>query len=211
MLDRMKRRISLLAAITLTISIFSLNVVGAEADKTSDAVASAGTTKSYTSYIAQYETAGSVDHTVVDHTVVDQMVNVDLGNMVNSESVTIQNEFQGKTGNIAITAESGSAEWTFEIPQDGLYAIQVEYYPMKGTVSAVQRTLRIDGSVPFDEANCVEFGRVFVSDGQITTKSNGNDIRPTQIEAPQWLHTYIKDSYGYFGSKLQILFHGGNT
>lgn len=95
-----------------------------------------------------------------------QSVHVDLSSLHGGENVRLVKEYAGKTGDVVLTEETGRAEWTIEVSQAGLYTITLAYYPMEGTSSAVQRRLLIDGTVPFEEASQLEFGRVFAGKAQ---------------------------------------------
>lgn len=53
-------------------------------------------------------------------------------------------------------------EWEFDVPQDGLYTIQVDYFPTSGKSSSIIRTVYIDGELPFEQMRSVVFDRVWV-------------------------------------------------
>lgn len=105
-------------------------------------------------------------------------------------------------------------EWEFDVPQDGLYTIQVDYFPTSGKSSSIIRTVYIDGELPFEQMRSVVFDRVWVdkkdADGNtIRVAPNGNEIRPEQIEAARWQTTYLKDSIGYYPEPFQFYFTQG--
>lgn len=59
-------------------------------------------------------------------------------------------EHDGITG--LYTPGTGSVDWTVDIPEDGLYAIKIEYYPEEGRTTSIERILMINDDVPFSEA-----------------------------------------------------------
>ncbi len=59
-------------------------------------------------------------------------------------------EHDGVTG--LYTPSTGSVTWTVDIPEDGLYAIRIEYYPEEGRTTSIERVLMINDVVPFSEA-----------------------------------------------------------
>ena len=70
--------------------------------------------------------------------------------------------------------KAGSASWNFTLngAQTGLYYLQIEYYSPqiteskygKSSVSAIERKLKIDGKVPFDEASSLTFDKHWIYD-----------------------------------------------
>ena len=70
--------------------------------------------------------------------------------------------------------KAGSASWNFKLneAQTGLYYLQIEYYSPqiteskygKSSVSAIERKLKIDGKVPFDEASSLTFDKHWIYD-----------------------------------------------
>ena len=93
-----------------------------------------------------------------------------------------------------IISTSVSYTHLIEVSQAVLYTITLAYYPMEGTSSAVQRRLLIDGTVPFEEASQLEFGRVFARE------STEDEERQTVLkEEPQWLSATLQDASGFYG------------
>lgn len=77
---------------------------------------------------------------------------------------------------------------------------------MEGTSSAVQRRLLIDGTVPFEEASQLEFGRVFARE------STEDEERQTVLkEEPQWLSATLQDASGFYGPLQFYLTQGTHS
>ncbi|HEX3078492.1 MAG TPA: extracellular solute-binding protein, partial [Lachnospiraceae bacterium] len=84
------------------------------------------------------------------------------------------------------------------------------YYPVEGKSASVQRGIFIDGELPYTQLNLVEFSRIWVNAVDDWEKDNrGNDLKPSQIEAPQWITSYCYDSDGYETGKLGVYFTKG--
>lgn len=115
--------------------------------------------------------------------------------------VEVYNNYEGSTGKSLWMADEGTTTWTFTVPKTGRYAMLIEYYPIKGTNTTIERMLYIDGHLPFSEARYFYFPRVWkyqlneetVFDHDI----NGNDIRPIREEDPSWQRYYLRDWLGY--------------
>ncbi|HBA51186.1 MAG TPA: ABC transporter substrate-binding protein [Lachnospiraceae bacterium] len=99
--------------------------------------------------------------------------------------------------NVALTPSEGSVTWEVNVPEAGLYQIQMEYYPMEGKNNTIEREVRINGELPFSGAQYLEFSRNWEDEEEVARDARGNDIRPRQVEAPCWMLEWWKDSSGY--------------
>jgi ABC-type glycerol-3-phosphate transport system substrate-binding protein len=136
-----------------------------------------------------------------------------------SEDARKVDNFQGKPGQTLIWAnDDGWVEWTVDIPQTGLYEINVEYFPVNQAVcqgcngkrASVQRDLKIDGQLPFREAKRIVFSRVWREASWPPKRDNqGNDVRPAQIEVPQWEEVTLLDADGRYEVPFQFAFDQG--
>ncbi|MEO3946636.1 extracellular solute-binding protein [Gorillibacterium sp. CAU 1737] len=106
--------------------------------------------------------------------------------------------YEGQSGTSLYTGETGKAEWTFQVDEEGLYNISALYFPVEGKSSAIERSLLIDGETPFEQAKYLQFDRVWGNEKEAVEKDNqGNDLRPRQVEHPEWREGFFKDSDGY--------------
>lgn len=129
-----------------------------------------------------------------------------------NEDLEVQQNFQGKPGPTLLwkSDAEGYVDWNVNIPADGLYEITVEYYPIPGKRSSVQRDIYIDGVLPFREAKRVVFQRVWKDAFWPPKRDNqGNDVRPPQVEAPQWETKTIQDADGRYEEPFQFAFTKG--
>ncbi len=134
----------------------------------------------------------------------------------------IYTDYEGSEGNALLTYESGLIEYEVNIETEGFYEISVLYYPVEGKNSNIQRSFFIDGELPFSELASIEFPRIWGNNiTDFTTDENGirhtswevdnqgNDLKPSQIEIPQWVTGYLYDSQGYVTEALQVYFTAG--
>lgn len=118
---------------------------------------------------------------------------------VNDMQVTIMEEVAGSTQPSLYTEEMGSVEWTVDVPQSGHYHLVLDYYPVEGKSSAIERELWIDGERPFLETANLIFPRVWANEGTGFRKDNrDHELRPRQIEAPRWQQAIVQDREGYY-------------
>ena len=155
----------------------------------------------YAKYLQKYEGMDSPD----------EVVDVDIFNYLSTSSgVSVVNNIDGE--NKAIQAsEDGSIEWEVNIPKEGMYNIYVEYYPVKSRGIDIERAVYINGEIPFYGADAVTFSRVWADSAEIQKDNQGNDIRPTQVEAPIWQSTYLKDYMGYHVDPYKFYFKAGKN
>lgn len=114
------------------------------------------------------------------------------------EAVKVLADYEGETGQSLYTGETGETEWSFHVKEAGLYNLAARYYPVEGKSSAIERVLKIDGEIPFQEANYLQFDRIWVNEKEEVQQDNqGNDLRPKQVEQPIWSDALLKDSDGY--------------
>jgi len=119
-------------------------------------------------------------------------------------------DYEGDTGVSVLTDEQGSIYWDAEVEQEGMYRIAIQYFPIEGKSSAIQRALLIDGEVPFSEASQLEFHRVWGNaNDRISQDSNGNDLRPEQAEHPLWQEDVLKDAQGFHEEPFTFYFSKG--
>ena len=117
--------------------------------------------------------------------------------------------YEGLEGNIINTSDTGYVEWKFDVKEAGLYNIGLTYYPVEGKRSAIERELRIDGEIPFNEAGILSFSRLFEDKTDIKQDNRGNDIRPSQIEKPMWQTIALRDSEMLYEDPLKFYFEAG--
>lgn len=118
---------------------------------------------------------------------------------VEGEGFEILNDFEGQSGRSLLTGEQGSVSWQVNVPETGLYNISLLYYPVEGKSSSIERSFLIDGELPFEEAAFILFHRIWDNKlDEIRQDNQGNDLRPQQIEKPEWRETIFKDLEGYY-------------
>lgn len=138
--------------------------------------------------------------------------------MENDVEVTpeIYTDYEGSSGDSVLTTETAYIEYEVEVPETGFYQLEVEYYPVKGKNSEIQRSFFVDGELPYGELSLIEFSRVWSTD--VAQKSfadgvydvvwnkdtQGNDMKPTAVEIPEWIVSDLYDNNGYITSPLCI-------
>lgn len=125
--------------------------------------------------------------------------------------------YQGMDGTSVLTAEDSLIEYEFTVSEPGLYDLSVLYYPVEGKNSAIQRSIFLDGALPYEELSLVEFQRIWTMDTTDTylnedgvsvrrwgKDNQGNDLKPGCIELPAWVDSCLYDSEGYVTTQLAL-------
>ncbi len=134
-----------------------------------------------------------------------------------SAEPVIYTDYEGIEGDSVYTSENSLVEFEVTVETEGFYSIMLEYFPVSGNNSDIERSIFIDGELPYEEMALIAFQRVWQYDAQpgetdasgsasyIWEKDNqGNDNRPSMTETPEWLTRYVYDSDGYVTSPLAV-------
>ncbi len=119
-------------------------------------------------------------------------------------------QYEGQS-NIAMLSDESYAEWEFEVAQSGLYNIQIEYYPVPDSGIDIERICYINGEVPFVGADTIVLSRLWGDATEVFKDNQGNEIRPSQIELPDWNTSYFKDYMGYEVAPYAFYFDAGTN
>ncbi len=160
----------------------------------------------------------------------------------------IMNSLNGKKA--LFTPDSGTMTWKFEIPQYELngagqqdlgyvYTIEIDYFPINvnDNVATVERSLMIDGAIPFSEARSLSFSKNWIygyldeagsivygykrNEGSKSVFSGathgfyhdqdmgGNDLRYTAFQKPEWRTYTCSDVDGFYHGAFRFLLEPG--
>ena len=131
----------------------------------------------------------------------------------------------------------GTVTWKVNLPETALYAIDMVYYAYDGADSkttGIERTMYINGKVPFYEARFLALTKTWVDDPstyeldengkpvmtkdndgkevpQFKQDANDNEIKPSKIQASEWRTYSFSDSTGYHADPLSFYFEKGES
>ncbi|HOJ10294.1 MAG TPA: extracellular solute-binding protein [Clostridiales bacterium] len=125
------------------------------------------------------------------------------------ENAPILGEVAGKKDVLVWEEDKEYFEWTAEIPQDGLYEVLVIYYPLGGTSNTIQRSIMIDGEIPFLEAYNIYFNRIWRDREEPKVNNVGDEVRPRQIEEKIWQSAILTDHQGMYSEPFKFYFTKG--
>ncbi len=136
--------------------------------------------------------------------------------------------------------ENGTVGWTVNVPETAKYNIILRYLPNDGTTgessktTSIERSLYINGRVPYYEARFLTLTKVWVDDEnsyqkdengdvsyiedasgnrvpQFQTDINGNEIKADKVQKPEWRTYNCMDSTGYVTTPLLFYFEEGEN
>ena len=116
-------------------------------------------------------------------------------------------------GQVLLTEEGSSVTWVVDVAQAGLYQIVFEYCPVASRGIAAERSILINGAVPFRGADYQSFQRFWKdASGEAKFDNQGNQIRPQQEEAYRWAEKYASDdTNGYEEDPYLFYFKKGEN
>lgn len=132
----------------------------------------------------------------------------------------VKASFEGRSGVLLWTSDGGWAEWTFTVPQTGLYWLGIDYYPLQGKTTPgrpIERGFMIDGKYPFNEARRLVLYRQFrdipfEEIGRPRYYNTGDERRPKQDEIKGWQSVAFQDADAtHPGPLLVYLTQGKHT
>ena len=69
----------------------------------------------------------------------------------------IRQNFEGYEGDSVLTSEVATVTYTFNVEKAGLYDLSLDYYPVEGKNSEIQRSFFLDGEQPYTELGIIQF------------------------------------------------------
>ncbi len=113
-------------------------------------------------------------------------------------------------GVAAVTTDNvGSISYTFTVAETGLYRLEIGYYPLEGYGDTIERTLYLDGVLPYSEARSILFKRFYIDEGEKRYSTSGNEYRRTQQEVLGWYISDTRSGYGFIDAPLKLYLEAG--
>ena len=115
------------------------------------------------------------------------------------------------------TPDIGQVTWTFTVEKEGLYALDMLYYPTEAKSANIERTLRVDGEILYSELRNLSLSKIWVDeykydeDGNIIFEKDesGNESRPSKAQKPAWTPYTLDDATGYYSGEFVFFLKEG--
>ena len=148
------------------------------------------------------------DHAGAAHP--DQSVAVDLYDYDSVGGVEVYNDYEGEEQALFTDTDS-KVTWKIDVPEAGFYNIIMEYLLPESRGVAAERIVYLNGEIPFEDARNISFTRIWTDAGEPTVDNQGNEIRPSQVEAPGWQKAYFRDDMGYITEPYMFYLEKGEN
>lgn len=114
--------------------------------------------------------------------------------------------YKGKSNVLVWKAGFNSwIEYKVDVPQTGLYSMQLSYHPYMDSHSqgTAKLDVQIDGQTLFREATGIAFHREFHDQFPLKKNASGDDMRPSSIQYDEWMQSYFQAASGAYSKPLQ--------
>ncbi|TFE26289.1 extracellular solute-binding protein [Cohnella luojiensis] len=103
--------------------------------------------------------------------------------------------------------------FSVNVPQEGLYRIQIDYFALPGKIAPPERGIKINGNFPYFEARRFVLPRLWQNESDHFEKDQlGNDVYAKQVERSAWQTAYLTDASYLIDEPLLVqLKKGSNT
>ncbi|MBQ6885768.1 MAG: extracellular solute-binding protein [Clostridia bacterium] len=127
-----------------------------------------------------------------------QEINADIKSVVTTDDAIIETvvEFEGKSDVLKWNNGEGSITFSFNVLEEGLYNIALDYYMLEAGTKSMDFSILIDGNQPFDGVDNISVPRIFVDAGEVRKDGIGNEFAPEQKEVFAWQNKRITDAEG---------------
>ncbi len=116
-----------------------------------------------------------------------------------------------KDSTVVLDKPQGSISYDIDIPETGIYCIEINYCPLVSSSQNIEFSVSINGNIPYDTASRLILNRVWTDEGEIKKDSKGNQIRPFQIQKEMQIKSFINDTDGLFSEPLVFYFEKGKN
>lgn len=110
------------------------------------------------------------------------------GVYLSAQDAAYQGDVSGEAdGAILMEKNSGSAEWSFQIPESGYYFLSAGYMALEGNGQDLEFDIKVDGNKVLDTDTSITLTRIWTDSGIFQHTAAGDEIRPSQSEVSIWM------------------------
>ena len=129
---------------------------------------------------------------------------------VDAGEVSVVNDFYGESQALSTETDS-KVTFEVEVPEAGFYNLYLEYLIPQSHGVPAERSVYINGAIPFEDARNISFTRIWKDGGPVKEDNQGNQIRPTQVEEFIWQQSRLKDDRGYIAEPYMFYLEAGEN
>lgn len=154
-------------------------------------------TNTYYDYLQAHLNAASPEQEIAVDITDFQVIESEIAK--EPSGTALYENMEGSAEGINIRAKGEKVIFSVEVPESGLYSVELDYFPLAEASSQYLFGFYIDGELPFTEANSCKLSRVYQNE-PIRSDVSGDDLRPQASQAPQWRKQYLYDQTGVYGT-----------
>lgn len=206
----LKRNISIILTIALIFTVSGMDMTGmmtVQAQTSKKVERTLEEYKEVLNYTAEYQGYEQYLENCPTNVRPSDVYEINATDYINSEGIDVKilQDYEDLSGKSLYTGANGMLEYQVNVKTEGIYQLELQYYPVKGNGSSIQRSFFIDGELPYKQLSLVEFTRIWKNEKDEWDSDNqGNELKPTQVEAPQWMTSQFYDTDGYIMQPLSI-------
>ena len=103
-----------------------------------------------------------------------------------AKNITKESGVYGLEDEVVLTDDAGKITWSFNVEEEGMYSIKVDYAPYSSRKTNIERIFYINDEVPFSQARYMNFLKTWTfnyveqEDGTVrfAKDASGNEQRP---------------------------------
>ena len=209
--SNLKRLLASAAALIMACSAVPMTVFADTADTAdSDTSASAENTASDSeqSGFVKQKTYSDYYDEIADKPRPEETVTAEFTDASDETECSVES-YEGKENVLVWSNQEGAVTYEVDVPKAGAYNLEVTYFPITGGNTTTEMSVLLDGVSPYDTATRASFPRTWVNAYPIKTDSKDNEVRPPQVEQPEWTTISLRDVDGLFNDPLYFYFDEG--
>lgn len=96
-----------------------------------------------------------------------------------------------------------------EVPSTGLYTFGFNYFAETTASAVITRSMKLDGKLPFEQANSIVLPRMWLADGEPVKNAAGDEVRPLMKQLEVWQSRELYDGEGEVAEPFQVYLTAG--
>mgnify|MGYP000874514632 FL=1 len=122
----------------------------------------------------------------------------------NDEAEVEIGSFEGRDNVLRWSNDTGEVTFKFNVKTEGLYKLEINYFPISGRANEIELGILLDGEAPYDQVAQIQIDRLFKDATEITTDKKDNQSRPQVVAYDAWMSYSIKDKDGVYNEPLSF-------
>ena len=106
-----------------------------------------------------------------------------------------EEKLNGREG-VKTLAENGEAVYSLTVAESAVYELSLTYLPLKENGGEIELSLKLDGALPFTEADSLKLPHYYMDSGKIREDKNGDQYTPEQVDYNDFVSVSVFDDTG---------------